>query len=335
MKLNLLKQTYLIATIAISTIFSASTFAQVAGTNAITVSPGDQLQQLTAQLQNSPDDEVLRGRIIALALTLNPKPTTPDAVTMAEGAAEYAFKHAQTNSDFSDAAKQYEKALLLAPWLAADYFNCGVAHEKAGENKEAIRSFNLYLLAAPDATDTTDVKKRIGGLQYAEQKAEDTAKEQNSVAAQQAAEQQRIAAQQAAVYQGLEGGVWRLEQNQTTVLADGSYWRSGDGIGRTYVVINGHDIKEYSLTLLSPGRVMDQAAATRPVDYDDNTADRYDLLKATFTSRKIEVDKHDDRDSVYKITISDDGQTITDVTTWHYPGDSKMLKTTDTYRRIR
>jgi tetratricopeptide (TPR) repeat protein len=298
-------------------------------------SPGDQLQQLTGQLQNSPDDEALRGRIIALALTLNPKPATPDTVTMAEGAAEYAFKNAQTNSDFSDAAKQYEKALLLAPWLAADYFNCGVAHEKAGENKEAIRSFKFYLLAAPDADDATAVKKRIGGLQYAEQKAEDTVNHQNSAAAQQAAEQQRIATQQAAVYQGLEGGVWRLEQNQTTVLADGSNWRSGDGIGRTYVVINGHDIKEYSLTLLSPGSVMDQAAATRPVDYDDSTAERYDLLKATFTSRKIEVDKHDDRDSVYKITISDDGQTITDETTWHYPGDSKMLKTTNTYRRIR
>ena len=92
-------------------------------------SPREQLQQLTAQLQNSPDDEALREKIIALALTLNPKPATPDAVAMAEGAAEYAFKHALTNSDFSDAAKQYEKALLLAPWLADDYFNCGVAHE--------------------------------------------------------------------------------------------------------------------------------------------------------------------------------------------------------------
>jgi tetratricopeptide (TPR) repeat protein len=167
-------------------ISSLPLFAQDTGTNVAAVNPSDQLQQLTAQLQNSPDDAALRGRIIALALTLNPKPATPDAVTMAEGAAEYAFKNAQTNSDFSDAAKQYEKALLLAPWLAADYFNCGVAHEKAGENKEAIRSFKFYLLAAPDADDATAVKKRIGGLQYAEEKivsdyaakAEEVAKEQ-------------------------------------------------------------------------------------------------------------------------------------------------------------
>jgi ankyrin repeat protein len=124
-------------------------------------------QRLTAHLQKSPGDQALREKIIALALALNPKPATPDAATMAEGAAEYAFKHAHNNSDYSDAAKQYEKALLLAPWLAADYFNCGVAHEMAGENKEAIRSFSLYLLAAPDADDAQAVKKRIGGLQYA------------------------------------------------------------------------------------------------------------------------------------------------------------------------
>ncbi|HWS17479.1 MAG TPA: hypothetical protein VN223_05670 [Candidatus Elarobacter sp.] len=103
----------------------------------------DQLQQLTTHLQQSPGDQALREKIIALALALNPKPATPDPATMAEGAAEYAFNNAKANSDFSDAAKQYEKALLLAPWLAADYFNCGIAHEKAGEEKEAIRNFNL------------------------------------------------------------------------------------------------------------------------------------------------------------------------------------------------
>src|SRR5216684_3628070 len=114
---------------------------------------GDELQQLTARLQQSPGDQALREKIIALALTLDPKPPTPDAVTMAEGAAEYAFKNAKANSDYSDTARQYEKALLLAPWLAVDYFNCGVAYEKAGEHKEAIRSFKLYLLAAPNADD--------------------------------------------------------------------------------------------------------------------------------------------------------------------------------------
>ena len=154
----------------------------------------DQLQQLTAQLQQSPGDQALREKIIAQALTINPRPATPDAATMAEGAAEYAFKNAKAESDYSNAAKQYEKALVLAPWLAADYFNCGVAYEKAGDNKEDIRSFSLYLLAAPNADDALAVKKRIGGLQYAAQKATDEA---NSPAV-----------QLAKLIQSLDGGVW-------------------------------------------------------------------------------------------------------------------------------
>lgn len=147
------------------------TASQVRAQGAASDTPRDQLQQLITQLQTSPNDQALREKIIALALMLDTKPATPDSAMMAEGAAEYAFKNAKVTSDYSDAAKQYEKALLLAPWLAADYFNCGVAHEKAGEDKEAIRSFSLYLLASPSADDAQAVKRRIGGLQYAEDQA--------------------------------------------------------------------------------------------------------------------------------------------------------------------
>jgi tetratricopeptide (TPR) repeat protein len=173
MKLNPPKWICLLAAIAVGTVLPIATFAQGAGANAPAANPHDQLQQLTSQLQQSPGDQALREKIIALALTLNPKPATPDAATMAEGAAEYVSKNAKTPPDYSDAAKQYEKALLLAPWLADDYLNCGVAHEKAGEANDAIRNFKLYLLSAPNANDAQAIKKRIGGLQYAAQKAED------------------------------------------------------------------------------------------------------------------------------------------------------------------
>jgi tetratricopeptide (TPR) repeat protein len=135
-------------------------------------SPRTQLKQMVEQLQQTPNDNVLREKVIGLALELKPKPVIPDAAIMAEGAGEYAFKNAKSKSDYSDAAKQYEKALAMAPWLADDYFNCGVAHERAGEIQEAIRSFNIYLLAAPHAHDALEIKKRIGGLQYELQKAE-------------------------------------------------------------------------------------------------------------------------------------------------------------------
>jgi tetratricopeptide (TPR) repeat protein len=87
-----------------------------------------------------------------------------------EGRAEFAIKSAKTEADFLDAAKEYEKALLIAPWVPAYYFNQGIAFEKAGKLKEAKQSFETYLLAAPNAQDARDVRKRIAGLEYAIEK---------------------------------------------------------------------------------------------------------------------------------------------------------------------
>ena len=129
------------------------------------------LDQYISDLQKNPSDTALREKIIKLSLTMNPAPAAPKDVIKHEGAAEFAFKNAKTAADFADAAKEYEQALLWAPWLAQDYFNCGVAYEKAGKFADAVRNFNFYLLAAPGAQDTNEVLKRIGGLEYATNKA--------------------------------------------------------------------------------------------------------------------------------------------------------------------
>jgi tetratricopeptide (TPR) repeat protein len=82
-----------------------------------------------------------------------------------EGRAEYAFKNAKSEADFAIAAAEYQKAVDVAPWVAANYFNLGVAQEKAGRLAPAIKSFGLYLKAAPDAGDAKEVRKRIAGLE--------------------------------------------------------------------------------------------------------------------------------------------------------------------------
>src|SRR6202035_6000783 len=246
-------------TLAAVTVGATSLVGQTTGSS-------DQLQQLTAQLQRSPGDQALREQIIALALTLNPTPATPDGVSRAEGAAEYAFTHAQAKSDFADAAKQYEKALLLAPWLAADYFNCGVAHEKAGANKEAIRSFTLYLLAAPTAVDAQAVNKRIGGLQYAAQKAEDEAHSPQ--------------AQLEKFFKSLDGGVWRCDHD---------IQRSSDGsrgenfaAGHTYLAVSGR-IVSYS-EYYKPTQVNGAMGHWNNVDYEPTTPPDWTV---TLTSQKF------------------------------------------------
>lgn len=137
-------------------------------------SPQQTLTQYISDLQKSPTDTALREKIIRHVQTMSPAPAIPMEVVKFEGAAEYAFKSAKitkSEADFLDAAKEYEKALLIAPWVSAYYFNQGVSFEMAGKLKDAKQSFEFYLLAAPNAQDARDVRKRIGGLEYAMEKA--------------------------------------------------------------------------------------------------------------------------------------------------------------------
>ncbi len=139
-----------------------------------TLSPREQLNQYVAQLQAHSDDRGLREKIIKLAQELKPPPVAPREAKEHEGAAEYAFKSAASQGDFAKAAAEYEQALLLAPWVASDYFNLGVAREKAGDLDKAVAAFELYLLAAPNAADADDVVKRIGALKFQARTASDS-----------------------------------------------------------------------------------------------------------------------------------------------------------------
>jgi len=127
---------------------------------------------LRQAIEGSDVDQRLREKAIAVVRKLKPAPAVPNEVIDHEGRAEAAVKSATKKEDFLDAASEYRKALRLAPWLAQDYFNLGVVLEKAGSFDEALRSFKLYLLAAPSAQDATEVRKKIAGLQYEIEKAE-------------------------------------------------------------------------------------------------------------------------------------------------------------------
>lgn len=134
----------------------------------------EQFRQLVADLQKSPDDEALRVRIIQLALTLDPKPATPDAAerSMVRGTA--AIKEASSERDFRAAALEFENATLIAPWLANAYYNLAIAQSKAGYYGDAARSLRLYLLAAPEATDAREAKTMMYQMEYKQEKEDAT-----------------------------------------------------------------------------------------------------------------------------------------------------------------
>jgi hypothetical protein len=130
-------------------------------------SPREQLKQMVEQLQKTPADDALREKILKLAPTIKPAPAvSPDAEKF-EGRAEYAFRNAKTEADFSVAAKEYENAVAAAPWVISNYFNLGVTQERMGRPADAKRSFVWYLKASPNAADAKDVRKRIAGLEFA------------------------------------------------------------------------------------------------------------------------------------------------------------------------
>ena len=181
-----------------------------AGQNqAPTQSPREQLNEDIAQLQKSPSDDALREKIIKLALTIQPTPAIPREAVEHEGAAEYAFKNAKSPADFTQAAGEYEKALLIAPWVAADYFNLGLAREKSGDLQKAIDSYRLYLLASPEAKDADDVIKRIGALKFRLQKSQ----QQQAAAAQQQQEQANEAEEDRQQHSGLYA-FWQLVRDK-------------------------------------------------------------------------------------------------------------------------
>ena len=138
------------------------TFLAVAA-SAYAQPPREQLQQMVQQLQKSPNDNVLREKIIKLAVTLKPAPTIPDEAErhMAYGTA--AFTGAKSSADYKEAVKEFEQATLAAPWYGDAYFNLGVAQDKAENYEAALRSLNLARLASPNSKD---IKALIYQVEY-------------------------------------------------------------------------------------------------------------------------------------------------------------------------
>ena len=144
--------------------------------------------------------ERIRLAIFQVVRRLDPQPAIPDGTIGLEGRAEAAIKAAQNPRDYGDANEAYRLAIRQAPWVPRLYFNRSVVAEKTGDNQGAVTYLTYYLQAAPDADDATEVKKKIGGLQYLLDKAT-AAKE----AIQSAADQQARAAEQAT---GNLAGTW-------------------------------------------------------------------------------------------------------------------------------
>ena len=127
-------------------------------------SPHHALQKLVKQLKSESRNQTLRKAILDLVPKLQPQPAVPPEAEHFEGRAKYMFKDAKSNSDMLDAAREYLKALEVAPWIANYYFDLCLILEQSNRPFEAQRACEFYLVAAPEAEDGSAVRMRIAGF---------------------------------------------------------------------------------------------------------------------------------------------------------------------------
>lgn len=184
-------------------------------------SPREQLNQMVQQLQKTPNDNALREKIIKLARTMKPSPALPDTAVAFEGRAQFAFRSAKSEGDFVAAAQEYEKAVMLAPWVPGYYADLCTIYEKAGNYADAKRHCGFYLTGLTDPAQMTDVKRRIAGLEFGIEKLaaekQRAAEEANSPQAREAAllnkvEGARFVDNHTSENTGMKPGTWAWDE---------------------------------------------------------------------------------------------------------------------------
>ena len=273
--------------------------------------PRQQLTQMVQQLQQSPNDNTLREKLIGLAQTVKPAPSIPEDARRSFIKGMTFAKAATDPSQQKLAVDSFQEALKIAPWWGDAYYNLAVAQELAGLLGDAQASLKLYLLTNPGEKEARDAQDKIYAL---EAKAELAAKKQKQAED----ETNRPEAIFERLLKSLDGGVWRCEHSDNKQYENGrldaDYCCAGAdlAVGHTYIAVSGRTIRFYSLykpTVGSNGMVN---GAVKNIDYDPNATP---LWSATLTSRNFKVSRTQ-QGSVGtfndEITISNDGQSISD-----------------------
>lgn len=97
----------------------------------------DSLASLVVQLQQKPEDDTLRQKVIRRAREMKPEPDMPNAALQHENNGYALFGNGNSPQHFFAAAREYEQALGLAPWVARLYLRLGEIYEKMSDTAVA------------------------------------------------------------------------------------------------------------------------------------------------------------------------------------------------------
>ncbi|MBI1912632.1 MAG: hypothetical protein HYS21_11605 [Deltaproteobacteria bacterium] len=156
--------------------------------------PREELQQMVEQLQKTPNDNVLREKIIKFATTLKPAPAIPEEAREPFVMGATVLKKASDVAGASKAVDLFTQALNIAPWFADAYYNRAIAREAAGQFEPAIDDLKLYLEFKLTDAERREAQDKIYSLKADAQLASAKKAEQDKIAG---AEEAKRQAQQA------------------------------------------------------------------------------------------------------------------------------------------
>lgn len=122
---------------------------------------------LSTAEKGSAEEQRFRLRAISAALKMSPVPEIPLEARRLVARGQAAIEMAQNKADFDDAASEFEKSINIAPWWGDAYRGLGMACEKGSNYRQAMAAYELYMKAAPNAPDVTEVQNKIFKLEYA------------------------------------------------------------------------------------------------------------------------------------------------------------------------
>jgi hypothetical protein len=143
----------------IRTVAAFAFIALAASANA--QAPHEPLQQMVEQLRKSPDDIVLREKIIKLGTTFKPVPAIPEEARRAFVEGVTIVKVAKDEASQRLAVDSFNEAVKLAPWWSDAYYNLAVAQELAGQLDAAERTLKWFMLSTSREAETREAQDRI------------------------------------------------------------------------------------------------------------------------------------------------------------------------------
>lgn len=277
----------------------------VLATSAYAQSPREQLSQMVQQLQQTPNDNALRERIIKLATALKPAPAVPpDARRTFVMGATY-LREGKTPNDFGLAVKAFQEATVAAPWWGDAYYNLSIALESAKRYDEAKTALTLYLLTQPK--DAEQVQDRLYALDakkvLAVRQQEDDAK-----------------AQRAEVERRENSPEGRARRDEELIRSlDGAIFVDDAGFGfETQLVVTGRQLRVMARRLRS--NVCDCGGCSGPVG--QITFCRAIPLNGRVATVAPDVQK---KEMGIRYTIAQDGRTITEIWINYYDGSDSGI----------